>query len=130
MTPRLKMQRARCTRCKQLRDKSTLDGDGLCYTCRKVLADAEATKPVRLEHIQRTDCNGDCGGTCSVCCLFICKVCGLFEGCLTSDCPGEASYKEHSDAVYAGKEDFRDGKWVEACSPHSPEYYRRKTDAT
>ena len=66
-----------------------------------------------VEHIKDTSCNGDCGGTCNICCLFICKVCGLYEGSLTTECPGVPSYKDHAAKVYAGLEDFIDGKWVE-----------------
>lgn len=43
--------------------------------------------------------------------LGVCETCGLYEGSLTSECPGEESYRLHADAVYAGDEDFRDGKW-------------------
>lgn len=32
-------------------------------------------------------------------------------------------YLERGEDVYAGKIDFRDGEWVEKCSPHSPRYW-------
>jgi hypothetical protein len=40
-------------------------------------------------------------------------VCGLYEGSLTTECPGVPSYKDHAAKVYAGLEDFIDGKWIE-----------------
>jgi hypothetical protein len=66
----------------------------------------------------------DCGGSCPKCCLAVCETCGLYEGGLTTECPGAPSF-DHADAVYAGKEDFVGGRWVAgAVSKHSPEYYR------
>ncbi len=66
-------------------------------------------------------CGSDlCEGMCAVCNLAVCKKCGLFEGCLTTDCPNENSYKSHSDKIYAGEIDFFDGTWVEQCSAYSP----------
>lgn len=60
-----------------------------------------------------------------LCTLSICKVCGLIEGSLTTECPGVDSYKDHGDAVYKGLEDFRDGRWVPgAVSDCSPAKYR------
>jgi hypothetical protein len=52
--------------------------------------------------------------------LSICKVCGLYEGSLTTECPGYECYAEKGDDVYAGKIDFRDGQWVEGKSPYTP----------
>ena len=59
---------------------------------------------------------------CNICQggLFLCSVCGLYEGGLTSECPGENSC-DKADDVYRGKIDFRNGAWVEAVSKHSPE---------
>lgn len=60
---------------------------------------------------------------CPICdgSLYECAVCGLFGGALTSECPGEESYRLHADAVYAGEEDFVDGKWQRGrASPHCP----------
>lgn len=74
-----------------------------------------------MDHVMKTECsNKDCGGSCFVCCCGYCENCGLFEGCLTSECPNVESYKDHGDAVYQGKEDFRHGQWVGKCSYHSP----------
>lgn len=56
--------------------------------------------------------------------LFACTVCGLIEGCLTTHCPGYNCYKDMNEDIYNGKIDFRNGAWVNKCSPHSPEYYR------
>lgn len=52
---------------------------------------------------------------CNVCegGLTICSRCRMVEGSLTTHCPGVDSYLEHGDAVYAGKEDFYDGSWVQ-----------------
>jgi len=44
--------------------------------------------------------------------LTACSRCGLYEGSLTTHCPGVQSYAEHSDAVYRGEEDFFEGQWV------------------
>lgn len=52
--------------------------------------------------------------------LAICTVCGLIEGSLTTDCPGVRSHALYGDDIYAGKIDFKSGKWVCACSPYSP----------
>jgi len=43
--------------------------------------------------------------------LCVCKICGLAEGELTTECPGVSSRK-YGSAVYAGMMDFRDGRWV------------------
>jgi hypothetical protein len=58
--------------------------------------------------------------------LGICSICGLVEGSLTTDCPGFEAYADYADYIYAGKIDFRNGQWVNECSPHTPAYYRRK----
>lgn len=43
--------------------------------------------------------------------LIICSVCGLAEGSLTTECPGETS-ANRIDAVYNGYIDFKDGRWI------------------
>lgn len=48
--------------------------------------------------------------------LAICKVCGLAEGALTTDCP-ETSASNRSDDIYSGKIDYREDAWVEAKNP-------------
>ena len=60
---------------------------------------------------------------CNICegGLSVCTVCGLFEGCLTTECPGVPSYRDHGDAVYNGSEDFVEGQWRrDRMSLHSP----------
>ncbi|QST02762.1 hypothetical protein IMZ31_19625 (plasmid) [Pontibacillus sp. ALD_SL1] len=50
--------------------------------------------------------------------IGICDVCGLVEGSLTTDCPGEPSYKQ-ADEVYERKLDYRSEEgWVSKFSPH------------
>jgi hypothetical protein len=39
-----------------------------------------------MDHVRQETCGRDCGGTCVVCCCFVCKVCGLLEGALTTEC--------------------------------------------
>ena len=56
--------------------------------------------------------------------LSICTTCGLVEGSLTSECPGVQSYSEKADDVYAGKIDFKSGRWVNEPSDHSPAGWR------
>jgi hypothetical protein len=60
--------------------------------------------------------------------LSICALCGLYEGSLTTDCPGVECYGSHADAVYAGHIDYRDGVWVMAASPHCPAGWCEITD--
>lgn len=75
---------------------------------------------------QDCDCVGTlCEGRCNVCDggLSICKVCGLAEGSLTSECPGEPAF-DREDRVYRGEVDYRGGRWIEgAMSRYCPEYY-------
>jgi len=75
---------------------------------------------VRHGTCKESHCNVCDGG------LAVCIRCGLVEGSLTTDCPGEPSYVDHSDEVYAGKKDFIEGKgWVQQTSKHSPEHWRK-----
>lgn len=48
--------------------------------------------------------------------LGICKVCGLGEGSLTTECPGEQS-GEMGEAVYEGKLDYVEGSWQPKLNP-------------
>ncbi len=77
-----------------------------------------------MNHHYRTpaDCTSSHDSPCMVCDggLSVCRDCHLFEGCLTSDCPGHDCFAAQSAAVYRGQLDFRDGRWVEAPSPHCP----------
>ena len=50
--------------------------------------------------------------------LILCKVCGLLEGALTTDCPGEKVSMDVSDCIYAGEIDYKDDKgWVTEYNP-------------
>jgi hypothetical protein len=49
--------------------------------------------------------------------LAHCKRCGGAEGSLTTECPGYRMTESEEDAVYAGKIDFIDEKWVSARQP-------------
>lgn len=75
-----------------------------------------------------------CDG-CDRCCMFCdgglfgCRMCSSFEGATTSQCPGRRMSVEEADAVYAGLLDYRDGSWVDAPSPHSPNGRRRIREA-
>jgi hypothetical protein len=65
-----------------------------------------------MDHVKRgcfepDTCNGGCWG----CTLFVCAVCGLYEGTLTTDCPGVPSFTEWGDKVYNEGWDYKDGKW-------------------
>jgi hypothetical protein len=83
------------------------------------------------EHRYKTSADCGCAGTsregrCDICDggLSICAVCRLFEGCLTTECPGVPAYRDFAAAVYAGEVDFRGGVWAAACSPHCPHAFR------
>lgn len=56
--------------------------------------------------------------------LFICTLCYLLEGSLTTECPKAFQTPETAHEVHAGRLDFRDGSWVTGISPHSPAAYR------
>ena len=43
--------------------------------------------------------------------VYACKVCGGFEGTLTTCCPRTRINSEQSAAIYAGTLNFRDGEW-------------------
>jgi hypothetical protein len=63
-----------------------------------------------VKHV-KSDC-GDryCSG-CARCDLFVCGVCGTFEGGLPTECPGYMIGADKEDEIYAGKVDFIDGEW-------------------
>ncbi len=44
--------------------------------------------------------------------LFSCSVCGGAEGSLPTECPGVRMGPYLRERVYAGRYDFRDGRWV------------------
>ena len=43
--------------------------------------------------------------------LSVCKVCGNFEGGLSTDCPGVNAVSK-ADDIYAKKIDFINGQWI------------------
>lgn len=55
----------------------------------------------KREHV-RAICTGaeDCPPTCNVCQLFLCAVCGGFEGSLLPECPGRRLTEDEHDANY------------------------------
>lgn len=58
-------------------------------------------------------------GECQLCALDVCKVCGLYEGALTTDCPGDHVSYDKSEEIYHHKLDYREGEgWVNKFSPH------------
>lgn len=77
-----------------------------------------------MEHVRYVCVKGACSreGSCPYCDggLFSCAVCGLVEGALTTECPGQPSYALMADEVYAGFADFHGGRWHNTASPHSP----------
>jgi hypothetical protein len=46
--------------------------------------------------------------------LALCERCGCLEGTIPTECPGEPVPSEKQDLIYAGKLDYRNGRWVEA----------------
>ena len=80
-----------------------------------------------IEHKSGECPSEETGSSCMFCDggLFGCSVCSSFEGATTTDCPGEKMTAEQNDEVYAGNLDFKDGKWIAECSPHTPAYYRK-----
>ena len=77
------------------------------------------------QYLTSTDCKCNQRPGCWLCDggLAICKVCGLYEGSLTTECPGYECYKEKADKVYAGEIDFRNGEWVEGYTIHMAHKY-------
>lgn len=72
-----------------------------------------------MEHNFKTPEECKCEeGNCPICIggLGICKVCGLAEGELTTDCPGEDS-RSMGEATYSGNLDYVGGKWVSKPNP-------------
>jgi hypothetical protein len=69
-------------------------------------------------------CKNHCG-SCHLCCLAVCEVCGLFEGALTTHCPGKHVSYEDSQRIYIGDLNFRGGIWVKECSEHTPVWFKR-----
>lgn len=66
-------------------------------------------------------------GECLLCSLSVCKACGLYEGSLTTDCPGESVPYDVSEKVYKEKLDYRENEgWVNKFSPHKYSCLRTK----
>lgn len=63
-------------------------------------------------HIEEKCTDDDCNGSCPVCCLFVCAVCGCYEGSLATECPGERVSFERQEEIYARQIDFIGGQWV------------------
>ncbi len=55
--------------------------------------------------------------------LTACTVCNGFEGAMTTQCPGRRMTTTENDEVYAGKLDFRGGRWAAATSFYAPKGY-------
>lgn len=69
-------------------------------------------KHKKLEHPAGYHDN-DYSATCMVCELFVCEICGGFEGGLPTDCPGEQMHYDRQQEIYNGLIDFREGRgWV------------------
>lgn len=74
------------------------------------------------EHTYIDGCENKCGA-CNLCCLAVCKECGLYEGALTTHCPGRPVSFDDSQRIYEGKLNYRGGIWVEECSEHTPVWF-------
>ena len=67
---------------------------------------------VPRKHIQESCFNPDtCGGTCYGCTIAVCKVCGAYEGGLTTECPGTQVDADTVDRVYKTDLNFIGGEW-------------------
>jgi len=63
-----------------------------------------------LEHIKKDCTDKYCSG-CALCNLFLCSICGLAEGELTTHCPGKPSAVEWGDKVYKENWNYKYGHW-------------------
>jgi hypothetical protein len=85
-------------------------------------ASRAATEHQYLESKECQPTHGEDTTVCNICDggLAVCKVCGLFEGSLTTHCPGSKSHGR-SEEVYAGGVDFFHGEWTAGrASLHLP----------
>jgi len=57
--------------------------------------------------------------------LSACAVCGAFEGATTTHCPGSRIHDSFWDVVYAGKLDYRFGRWIDHPSRFSPAWWTK-----
>lgn len=71
------------------------------------------------------ECDKACMYPCMFCQggLFECINCHSFEDATTSECPGYRMTQDQIDRVYAGKLDYRDGRWIEAASGSCSSHY-------
>lgn len=70
-----------------------------------------------MDHIYHDGCDDpDCNGGCPLCTLSVCKICGAYEGGLTTHCPGIGASTDDQEEVYHNKKDFRAGKWRQGLS--------------
>ncbi len=79
-----------------------------------------------MHHDYKTSTDCGCANPCCIICvggLAVCKICGLFEGSLTTDCPGQECWRDRHQDIYAGRIDFRAGQWVDEVSVHSPAHF-------
>lgn len=85
------------------------------------------TKP-NVDHVWHQGCSMDVDVPCYVCSveLSLCIACGGAEGSLPTSCPGKQMTREQLDDVYAGKTDFRNGKWIDAHSIHAPGFRHKE----
>lgn len=73
------------------------------------------------DHKFITECKDKCGH-CFICNCGYCGECGLYEGALTTQCPGKQVSSARSEEVYKGLINFRGGIWLKECSEQSPEF--------
>lgn len=74
-----------------------------------------------MEHQLEYRChtNSFCG-SCMGCNLPVCQKCGLYEGGLTTDCPGEIVSEQDTDRIYKnGDLDYRGDEWVNKPNPYN-----------
>lgn len=74
------------------------------------------------EHIRLDNCT--CG-SCNICCLFVCKDCGLYEGALTTHCSGVIVTMDNSNLIYKGELNYRGNIWIKECSEHTPAFFHK-----
>lgn len=85
---------------------------------------------MRKEHGPWYECSGheDDYNSCMFCDggLSYCESCGAFEGATPDECPDKRMTGRESDDVYAGKLNYRDGRWRrnECCQVMRPTYDR------
>lgn len=66
-------------------------------------------------------CKHKCGA-CNLCCLAVCEKCWLYEGALTTHCPGKPVPFFMEERVYKGQLNFRGGIWIRESSEHTPAF--------